>query len=230
MSVARSNIFYKLPSATPNKLTRNLTLGNATLTLPLSRLPGSTGCFLYFKLNDHPALVNEGARLIAEKIKELGIENPFFVTPEASTLALSHVLRDKYSMEGITVYKTKQINDTDPVSVAYNTITSSEPKTLFLDKQKIAATAGKTIMIIDSVCTTGGTVIALYDLLLKAGVQPEAIHSAINLFDEGKVREELQVADKRQLPLYSFAHLHLYDEKGEIQSLEKTENVLEFKK
>jgi adenine phosphoribosyltransferase len=190
--------------------TGELQLGNISMPVALCKLPDKSGYFLYFKLNDHSELIEEGARLVAERIQSLGIKNPYFVTPEASTLALAHVLRHKYNINGTTVYKTKQLNDISPVSVNYDSVTSTNKKMLFLGKNRAAAMHGKDIILLDSVCTTGGTLSAMYNLLIKAGIVPQQIVEATMLFTEGKDRTEIDVATNVTLKLHRFSTLPLY--------------------
>jgi non-canonical (house-cleaning) NTP pyrophosphatase/adenine/guanine phosphoribosyltransferase-like PRPP-binding protein len=185
----------------------NLQLGRVSENVPLCPLPNKNGAFYYFKLNDYPHLVTEGARLIAERIKASGVRNPYFVTAEASTLALAHVLRDQYGIDGLTLYKAKQINDVDPLSIEYDTITAKEPKQLFLGKNKVSHLQNKNIFILDSVCTTGGTLSAIANLLLKAGVSNKNIVEAIVLFTEGAERNSININASMSLPIYHFSHL-----------------------
>ena len=55
-------------------MTHELKLGNFTKEIHLSDIPTGAGRFLYFKTNEIPELVEEGARLIAQRINELGSE------------------------------------------------------------------------------------------------------------------------------------------------------------
>jgi adenine/guanine phosphoribosyltransferase-like PRPP-binding protein len=189
--------------------TGQLELGNFSMPVPRCKLPDGSGYFLYFKLNDHPDLVEEGARLIAERIASLGLQNPYFVTPEASTLALAHVLRHKYNIQGATIYKTIQINDIEPVGISYDTVTSTNKKMLYLGKNKAEEMQGKDIIIVDSVCTSGGTIRGTHDLLVKAGILPEQIVEATMLFTEGVDRSEINISSNVNLRLHRFGHLPL---------------------
>ena len=189
---------------------RTLTLGNVTQTFPLSKIPTMDGYFIYLKLNDSPALVNEGARLMAERIKSLNLANPYFVTAEASTIAMAHVLRDKYKINGTILYKSRQIDDVDPVSTKYKSVTSTDVKQLFLGLNKAAALLDKDIVIIDSICTTGGTLKAMYNLLIKAGLNPDRIKEATMLFSEGRPLHQLDMGNGKILPIHYFGELQIY--------------------
>lgn len=199
--------------------TGELKLGNISKQIPRVKMPNGNGYFLYFKLNDHPDLVEEGARLIAERIKSMGLENPYFVTPEASTIALAHVLRTRYNINGLVIYKNKQINDIDPVNVQYDTVTATEKKQLFLGMNKASELTDKDIFILDSVCTSGGTIRATYDLLIKSGVPANRIKEATMLFNEGTPRENIEVAPDVNLKLFSFGQLPIIQEVTNTKSL-----------
>lgn len=183
----------------------DLTLGTITTRIPLSNIPDGTGRFLYFSLNDMPEFIEEGARLIAERIRALNLKNPFFVTPETSTIALAHVLRTKYHIDGIIVSKHKKPNDVDTISQEYCAVTSKEKKTLFLDKS--IDLSGKDIVIIDNVCTTGETIKAVYQLLEKVGVDYKKIIAAIVLFTEGKEISEVAISKDIKIKVHTFAHI-----------------------
>lgn len=195
------------PATPSTKQTRELTLGEFSMPVPLCKLPDGSGYFLYFKLNDYPDLIEEAARLIAEHIASLNLKNPYFVTPEASTLALAHVLRQKYHINGATIYKTRQLTDVGPVSINYDTVTSLNKKMLYLGKERADEMRDKDIFILDSVCTSGGTIKGTYQLLLKAGIAPQKIVEATMLFTEGCERTAINVADDISIKVHSFGHL-----------------------
>ena len=201
--------FFNPPTKTLTRQTAPLNLGNFSMPVPLCKIPDNSGYFLYFKLNDHPGLVEEAARLISERIHSLQLKHPYFVTPEASTLALAHVLRHKYQINGATLYKSQQLSDVDPISVSYDTVTSLNKKTLFLGSNTAEEMNDKDIIIIDSVCTTGGTLQGVYELLLKAGISPQKIVEATLLFSEGTPRKTLDISPGNSLKLHCFGHLPL---------------------
>jgi non-canonical (house-cleaning) NTP pyrophosphatase len=69
---------------------------------------------------------------------------------------------------------------------------------------------GKDIILLDSVCTSGGTLVAMYNLLIKAGIVPQQIVEATMLFNEGKDRTEIDVAANVTLKLHRFSTLPIY--------------------
>ncbi len=189
---------------------RELKLGKVSVPIKLSDLPAGAGRFLYFKTNDLPELVNEGAELIANRIKELGLKNPYFVTPEASTFALAHELRSKYHIDGAVITKSKKPSDVETSSIEYCAVTSTEKKKLYIDKSQVDAMRGKDIIILDSICTTGETLRATYNLLLKAGVSCNNIAEAIVLFTEGKDMTNVNIAEGVDLKIHRFSNMPLF--------------------
>lgn len=182
-------------------------LGKMLAEIPYVKMPGREQLFKYFKLNDLPQMVEVGARLMANYIRSLDLANPCFVTPEASTMALAHVLRVKYNIPGVVVYKNKQLNDVDPVCVEYDVVTAADKKSLYLGHQKLSELIDKDIVIIDSICTRGGTIRATYDLLCRAGISPKTINAGIVLFTEEEPRQSLVMNDGSILKLKSFQHI-----------------------
>jgi adenine/guanine phosphoribosyltransferase-like PRPP-binding protein len=209
-SFGNSNHFFapkKIPHAE-----KIISLGNVRELIPLTKMPKEPGYFLYFKLNDHPQLVKEGARLVAEYIHQSGLKNPYFVTIEASTLALAHVLRDTYQIEGMTIYKNTQLNDVDPVSIEYGTVTSKDKKTLYLGRNRLHELQNREIILLDSIVTKGSTLKAVYELLIKAGVRAENIAEAIVLFNEGAPKSMIEVDQNTRLKVHTFSSLPLFQE------------------
>ena len=185
-------------------------LGDYIKAVPLISTPDKTAQFAYLKLNDHPEFVNEGARLIAGHVKTAGYKQPYFVTAEASTLALAHVLRSQYGIDGITLYKTAQLNDVDPISVTYSAITSRSAQNLFLGKNRMQELLqAEEVIILYSICTSGSTIKAIYDLLMKAGVSADKIKEAVVLFTEGEPKKALDVGRDASLKIHSFSNMPL---------------------
>ena len=69
---------------------------------------------------------------------------------------------------------------------------------------------GRDIIIFDNVCTTGETLRAVYELLLKARVQCASIKEAIVLFTEGDDTNQVKISEHVNLPLHRFCHLPLF--------------------
>jgi len=205
----KSTLFQ--PDTTPIP-TGTLNLGNISKKIPMSKIPTAPGYFMYIKLNEHSDLVNEGARLIAERIKSFNIENPYFVTAETSTIAMAHVLRDSYKIDGLILYKSAQINDVNPVSITYKAVTSPKEQQFFLGMNKATSLLDKEIVIIDSICTTGGTLKGIYNLLIKAGVNPRKIKDATVLFTEGTPINQIELDNEARLNVHSFSHLPIIQE------------------
>jgi len=182
-----------------------LELGNVSARIRPSQIPDGTGRFLYFNINDMPEFVEEGARMIVERIKELNLKNPYFVTPETSTISIAHVLRTKYNIDGTIISKRKKLNNIDTLFQEYCAITSLDKKTLYLEKS--IDLSNKDIVIIDNVCTTGETLKAVFQLLCKAGVDSDRIKEAIVLFTEGVEHEEIKLSQDKILPIHKFAHI-----------------------
>lgn len=191
-------------------MTHELKLGDFSMPIHLSDIPDGTGRFLYFKTNEIDGLVKEGTRLFAERIRSLGLKNPFFITPEASTIAIAHDLRTQYGIDGLIIGKSKKPTDIEIVSIDYCAITSTDKKTLYLDKLQAAALKDKDIVILDNVCTTGETIRAVYQLMVKAGVRCDKIAEAMVLFTEGIDATAVAISDDVKLKLHRFTHLPLF--------------------
>lgn len=187
-----------------------ISLGQCHIPIPLVSTPDKSAQFAYLKLNDIPEFVEEGARLVAGYIKSSGYKRPYFVTAEASTLALAHVLRARYGIDGVTLYKSAQLNDVDPVSAPYSAITALGEQKLFLGKNRMKKLLeADEVIILDSICTKGSTIRAMYNVVMKAGVSPDKIKEAVVLFTEGEPRQTLDVGRDTPLKLKSFGTMPL---------------------
>ncbi|MDX1902303.1 MAG: phosphoribosyltransferase family protein [Gammaproteobacteria bacterium] len=215
--------FFKM-NKQPTLKTGELKLGEVSKQIPWTRMPDDSGDFLFCKLNDHPDLVEEGAFLIAQRIHSMRLDNPCFVTPEASTIAIAHVLRQQYDLEGLVLYKNKLLNDIDPVSVTYDSVTATDKKQLFLGLNRLSEIENRDIIIIDSICTTGGTIRGACELLLKAGIPADRIKEAMVLFVEGAPRDYITMNSGETLKLHSFSTLPVIQEVSPVKSI-KFDNI-----
>ena len=188
-------------------MTQDIKLGNFNISINLSAIPEGTGKFLYFEMNDNDGLVKEGARLVAEYIHSLGLQNPFFVAPGDSTVAMAHRLRVDHKIDGVVLSRQKKAKDFDTYSVDYCAVTSKEKKTLYLDKLQAQNMKGKDIVIIDNVSTTGETIRAVYELLLQAHAGTDSIKEAVVLFTEGNDADHIPISESLNLKLTRFTHL-----------------------
>jgi len=182
-------------------------LGNAAVKVPWKKLPDDSGWFLYCKLNEQPVLVDTGAALLAKRIQAIGLQNPILVTPEASTISLAEKLQTDYGIDTLVIYKSIRDDDIDPVSIGYHAVTSQDEKRLFLGRNQLTKLQDRDIVILDSICTTGGTLQAVWDLLVKAGIPAARIRESEILFVEGEPRGSISLANGDELPIHSFSRL-----------------------
>lgn len=194
---------------------RELTLGAVTVKVPLSNLPDGTGRFMYFNLNNLPALVEEAAKMIfgalQDQQRDLKLPRlPVVVTAETSMLATAHVLRTKYGVVVEMLSKSLRPGLNDLFAVDYCAATSKDKKTLYMTRAFPATIrADDALMLVDNVCTTGETLRAMYELTLQAGIVG-LVKGCLVLFTEGDDVTELVVTDDIRLPLRKFAHLPIF--------------------
>ena len=115
--------------------------------------------------------------MVSERVKELKLDNPFFVTPETSTISMAHVLRTKFNIDGIVISKRKKPDDDELEAVSYCAATSTEARTLYLDKS--VDLKGKQLLIFDNVCTTGETLKAVAELLIRRGWKDQIVEVCV---------------------------------------------------
>jgi non-canonical (house-cleaning) NTP pyrophosphatase/adenine/guanine phosphoribosyltransferase-like PRPP-binding protein len=201
-------LFTKAEAAIEAERTRPLTLGNKTITLPLSQLEDKSGYLMYFNLNDHYELVNEAARLFAEKITALNLAKPYFVTAEASTIAVAHLLRSQYGIEGTILSKSKRLNEKNSDFIEYKSVTSSQKKRLYLGQQQADEMLDKNLVIIDSILSSSATLRAMYTLLDRKKLASQ-IANINMLFTEENDVNEISFTPEIKFPINKFGHLPL---------------------
>lgn len=188
-----------------------ISLGQVTDKVDLCSTPGdSSKKFLYFRLNERTKLVEEGCRLIIEKVKALpGLENPVILLPEASTFVLGYLL--KKSGFDVSYVRKKVYPDMargEVISESCSPVTAKDKVLLYMEKD-CQDFKGRHAVIVDSVCTTSNTLGACYRLLTRLRHPPSSIYGAIVLFTEGEESfDKIKIGDTI-LDLYSFGHLPL---------------------
>ncbi len=147
------------------------------LAIALLVVPDHGVRFLARAGNDLAALVTEQAPQVVAGTATQGI-------PVAIELTRALGLDDY-----LVLQKTRKIHLADALTEPLRSITTAEQQTLMLDRARAAGLAGRRVVLVDDVISTGGSVLASLRLLRAAGADVVAI--AALLAEDGGWRDAL---------------------------------------
>ena len=133
-------------------------------------------------------------------------EYDYIITAEAKGIPLAHEMaRRAGDAKYILARKGPKLYMRDVFSVTVNSITTAKEQRLYLDGADAALMKGKRILIVDDVISTGESLRAVEELVVKAG---GIVCGRMAILAEGdaQTREDIQYLEK----------LPLFNNKGEI--------------
>ncbi len=172
--------------------THSVTVGSETRELPVVNV-GPVSVALLNLLGD-TAFTEAAADALAGRVPA---EVEVLVTPEVKAVPLAHALSVRTGLPYAVVRKTRKPYMVGAVSRSVRSITTGSPQELVVDGTDIPRLAGKKVMIVDDVVSTGGTLDALTDLLHEVGAH---VLGLMVVFTEGEARDD--VIALGHLPLY----------------------------
>jgi adenine phosphoribosyltransferase len=124
--------------------------------------------------------------------KELAKLVPFgteaLVMPDGKAQALLHVLGRETKLPTFVARKETKSYMGDTISVSYESITTHRTQTLHIGSVFAPFLAGRSVAIVDDVVSTGGTLIAMTELLKLVGAKHT---STLAVFTEGQARADV---------------------------------------
>lgn len=142
-------------------------------------------------------LVEAAAVGLSEKIKPLAPD--CLVTAEAKSIPLAHAISAKSGIPYIVLRKSYKPYMGDALQSETLSITTGAPQTLFLDEKDRADIAGKRVILLDDVISTGSTLQGMRLIIGKAGA--EVIGEAA-IFTEGDRAKWTGVISLGHLPVW----------------------------
>lgn len=107
-------------------------------------------------------------KVSAELLKKCP-EHDIVVTAEAKGIPLCYEMARQGCRQYIVARKSIKLYMEDPISVVVKSITTENTQTLYLSKDKCDLMKGKRVLIVDDVISTGESLLALEELVNKAG-------------------------------------------------------------
>jgi adenine phosphoribosyltransferase len=144
---------------------------------------------------------------LVEKTAHALYEHPAFprydvdvlVCPEAKAIPLTHALANLLQVNYIVARKSLKSYMKDPVVEKVKSITTSGEQLLVLNGGDVDKIRGRNVCIVDDVVSTGGSIKALENLLLKTGCKVVA-KAAVLLEEAGYAGDDLVFLEK--LPIF----------------------------
>ncbi len=173
----------------------NLTVAGVNRDLPICPLNENL-CIAGFVIFGDVELTRASARALLEKAPEFDL----LITAESKGIPLAHEMAAQAGMNKyILARKAPKLYMKDPVAVEVKSITTTARQTLYLDKLDMEAMAGKRILIVDDVISTGESLAALEQLVQKAGGN---IVAKMAILAEGDAKDRDDIRYLEYLPLF----------------------------
>lgn len=142
-------------------------------------------------------LVEAAARELAPAVTATGAE--IIVTAEAKAIPLAHVVSTQTRLPYIVLRKAYKPYMGDALKSETLSITTGTPQTLFLDEKDRGLVAGKKVLLLDDVISTGSTLQGMRLIMGKAGAD---VVAEAAIFTEGDRAQWTGVIALGHLPVF----------------------------
>lgn len=174
--------------------THTITVGSVTRALPIREVAPGVRVALFNLLGDWELTEAIGVELAPH----VPAGTDVLLMPDGKAQALLHVLGRESKLPTIVARKEKKPYMHEPVlDVRVKSITTNREQALYLGADDVVRLAGKKVVVVDDVVSTGGTLTALQKLLTEVGAELIGVMAA---FTEGELKPE--VIALGHLPLF----------------------------
>lgn len=173
-----------------------LQIGQLVRELPLFEVrPGL--CIAVLNVLGDVELVEEAAAGLAPR---LAVHSPqVLVTPEAKSIPLAYALAARMRLPYVVLRKAYKSYMGEALSATTTSITMGREQTLFLDQKDRQLLAGKRAALVDDVVSTGSTLVAMHEIVGRAGGQ---VVSEAAICTEGDAAAWKHVIALAHLPVF----------------------------
>ena len=120
-------------------------------------------------------------------------------TPEAKSIPLAYEMSKQSGKPYVVARKGLKVYMRDPISVTVNSITTTHEQKLFFGKDEIDIMNGKKVLILDDVISTGESLSAMQELVMKTGAE---IADCCAVLAEGDASKRNDIVFLEPLPLF----------------------------
>jgi adenine phosphoribosyltransferase len=173
-----------------------LHVGNLTRELPILKISDDLAIASFVVLGD-AEMCEVSAKLLSEKITE---EFDYIVTAESKGIPLAQSLAVATEQkEFIVLRKSVKAYMDAPITTSVNAITTTNEQMLVIDGRDAEKIRGKKVLIVDDVISTGGSLLAIEELLEKAGA---TVTQKLAILAEGDAKNRTDITFLEELPLF----------------------------
>ncbi len=140
--------------------TYTLNVAGLTRELPLCPVNENLDIAAFIMFGDAEMTVNSAEELL-KRVPDFDI----IVTVEAKSIPLAHEMSRQSGKPYIVARKGKKLYMQEPIVVSDKSITTEGEQILVIDKKDLDAFAGKRLLLVDDVISSGGSLRALEHLL-----------------------------------------------------------------
>ena len=144
--------------------TYTLHVAGLTRELPICKINDELSIAAFIMFSDIEMTV-KCARELAKLIPECDT----IITAESKGIPLAYELAKTIGKDYIVARKHSKLYMLEPVQVEVSSITTKGVQSLCLDKRDFKKLTGKKVLIVDDVISSGGSVLALEDLINQTG-------------------------------------------------------------
>jgi len=142
-------------------------------------------------------LVEACAQALAQRLSTVGFD--LIVTPEAKSIPLAHALARVTGRAYIVLRKIYKVYMGESVQTETVSITTGKPQILYLDEKDRQLVAGRRVVLVDDVVSTGSTLEGMRDLMTKAGA---TVTAEAAVFTEGDPARWKSIIALGHLPVF----------------------------
>lgn len=174
--------------------THKMTIAGCERELPLCAVSDKLDIAAFIMFGDIEITEKSAAALL-----ELAPEHDVVLTAEAKGIPLGYEIARQGCGEYIVARKGVKVYMPDPISVIVKSITTLSQQTLYLGRDDVDKMAGRRVLIVDDVISTGESLKAIEELALKAGGK---IVGKVAVLAEGDAADRDDIIFLEKLPVF----------------------------
>lgn len=149
-------------------------IGSEAIDLPLVRIADDLSIALFITVDHGVAFTERAARELAELLRDLEVDIVASVATMGIPLAIE-VSRALGIDDYLIFQKTQKIHLADAISEPVKSITTGGAQRLLFDRARVPVAAGRRVVLVNDVISTGASIRAALRLLRRVGAEPVAV-------------------------------------------------------
>ena len=174
--------------------THSMKIAGLERQLPLCEVSSSLDIAAFIMFSDVEVTV-ASAKALLEKCPDFEV----LITAESKGIPLAYEMSRQSGKNYVVARKSVKVYMTDPIAVHVKSITTEDVQTLYLSKEDAERIAGKKVLIIDDVISTGESLLALEKLVKAAGGN---IAAEAAVLAEGAAADRDDIIFLEKLPVF----------------------------